>query len=65
MYQEVAGLSGLDFAYTDNSAVYHTKVFLCINNILNIAFMLLIEHMKSHFLFGFNLPSLDLNLECP
>lgn len=25
VYQEVAGLSGLDFAYTDNSAVYHTK----------------------------------------
>lgn len=27
VYKEVAGLSGLDFAYTDNSAVYHTKVF--------------------------------------
>lgn len=27
VYQEVAGLSGLDFAYSDNSAVYHTKVF--------------------------------------
>ena len=27
IYKEVAGLSGLDFAYTDNSAVYHTKVF--------------------------------------
>ncbi|XP_048135040.1 endoplasmic reticulum metallopeptidase 1 isoform X2 [Rhodamnia argentea] len=25
VYKEVAGLSGLDFAYTDNSAVYHTK----------------------------------------
>ncbi|KAJ4846680.1 hypothetical protein Tsubulata_019727 [Turnera subulata] len=25
VYQEVSGLSGLDFAYTDNSAVYHTK----------------------------------------
>ncbi|KAL5733494.1 hypothetical protein ACOSQ2_033186 [Xanthoceras sorbifolium] len=25
IYKEVAGLSGLDFAYTDNSAVYHTK----------------------------------------
>ncbi|GLT68007.1 hypothetical protein SLA2020_402720 [Shorea laevis] len=25
VYQEVAGLSGLDFAYSDNSAVYHTK----------------------------------------
>ncbi|KAI4351377.1 hypothetical protein L6164_005747 [Bauhinia variegata] len=25
VYQEVAGLSGLDFAYVDNSAVYHTK----------------------------------------
>lgn len=27
MYKEVAGLSGLDFAYADNTAVYHTKVF--------------------------------------
>lgn len=27
VYREVAGLSGLDFAYVDNSAVYHTKVF--------------------------------------
>lgn len=26
VYKEVAGLSGLDFAYSDNSAVYHTKV---------------------------------------
>ncbi|OMO81313.1 endoplasmic reticulum metallopeptidase 1 [Corchorus olitorius] len=26
VYKEVAGLSGLDFAYTDNGAVYHTKV---------------------------------------
>ncbi|KAJ8759909.1 hypothetical protein K2173_010010 [Erythroxylum novogranatense] len=25
IYKEVAGLSGLDFAYTDSSAVYHTK----------------------------------------
>ncbi|KAF2318521.1 hypothetical protein GH714_008562 [Hevea brasiliensis] len=25
VYKEVAGLSGLDFAYTDNSGVYHTK----------------------------------------
>ncbi|XP_062092936.1 uncharacterized protein LOC133798581 [Humulus lupulus] len=25
VYKELAGLSGLDFAYTDNSAVYHTK----------------------------------------
>ncbi|XP_059457062.1 uncharacterized protein LOC132186951 isoform X1 [Corylus avellana] len=25
VYQEVAGLSGLDFAYSENSAVYHTK----------------------------------------
>lgn len=25
VYKEVAGLSGLDFAYSDNSAVYHTK----------------------------------------
>ncbi|KAH7662648.1 Zn-dependent exopeptidases protein [Dioscorea alata] len=25
VYQEVAGLSGLDFAYTDSTAVYHTK----------------------------------------
>ncbi|KAJ7975066.1 Endoplasmic reticulum metallopeptidase 1 [Quillaja saponaria] len=25
IYKEVAGLSGLDFAYVDNSAVYHTK----------------------------------------
>lgn len=28
VYKEVAGLSGLDFAYSDNSAVYHTKVLL-------------------------------------
>ncbi|KAK6791462.1 hypothetical protein RDI58_010543 [Solanum bulbocastanum] len=27
VYQELAGLSGLDFAYADNTAVYHTKVF--------------------------------------
>lgn len=26
VYKEVAGLSGLDFAYADNTAVYHTKV---------------------------------------
>lgn len=26
VYREVAGLSGLDFAYADNTAVYHTKV---------------------------------------
>ncbi|KAJ1256911.1 hypothetical protein BS78_K268900 [Paspalum vaginatum] len=25
IYQEVAGLSGLDFAYTDTTSVYHTK----------------------------------------
>ncbi|RXH78929.1 hypothetical protein DVH24_026573 [Malus domestica] len=25
VYNEVAGLSGLNFAYTDNTAVYHTK----------------------------------------
>ncbi|KAF8402754.1 hypothetical protein HHK36_010844 [Tetracentron sinense] len=25
VYKEVAGLSGLDFAYSDNGAVYHTK----------------------------------------
>ncbi|CAM8889096.1 unnamed protein product [Rhodiola kirilowii] len=25
IYRDVAGLSGLDFAYVDNSAVYHTK----------------------------------------
>ncbi|XP_019262309.1 PREDICTED: endoplasmic reticulum metallopeptidase 1 [Nicotiana attenuata] len=25
VYQEIAGLSGLDFAYADNTAVYHTK----------------------------------------
>lgn len=25
IYKEVGGLSGLDFAYTDNAAVYHTK----------------------------------------
>lgn len=29
VYKEVAGLSGLDFAYTDNTAVYHTKVLFC------------------------------------
>jgi hypothetical protein len=26
VYKEIAGLSGLDFAYVDNTAVYHTKV---------------------------------------
>lgn len=26
IYQEVAGLPGLDFAYIDATAVYHTKV---------------------------------------
>ncbi|KAF3639673.1 putative homeobox-leucine zipper protein REVOLUTA-like [Capsicum annuum] len=26
VYQELAGLSGLDFAYADNTAVYHTKI---------------------------------------
>lgn len=26
VYKEVAGLPGLDFAYVDHSAVYHTKV---------------------------------------
>lgn len=26
VYEEVGGLSGLDFAYTDATAVYHTKV---------------------------------------
>lgn len=26
VYKEIANLSGLDFAYTDNGAVYHTKV---------------------------------------
>ncbi|RXH85125.1 hypothetical protein DVH24_041893 [Malus domestica] len=28
VYKEVVGLSGLNYAYTDNTAVYHTKVFL-------------------------------------
>ena len=28
VYKEVAGLSGLDFAYVDTTAVYHTKVLL-------------------------------------
>lgn len=28
VYKEVAGLSGLDFAYVDMTAVYHTKVLL-------------------------------------
>ena len=26
VYREVGGLSGLDFAFTDTTAVYHTKV---------------------------------------
>lgn len=30
VYKEVAGLSGLDFAYSDSTAVYHTKVNLSI-----------------------------------
>lgn len=28
VYKEVGGLSGLDFAFTDNTAVYHTKVIV-------------------------------------
>lgn len=28
VYKEIGHLSGLDFAYTDNSAVYHTKVLV-------------------------------------
>lgn len=33
VYKEVAGLSGLDFAYADNTAVYHTKVpFLSVSS---------------------------------
>ncbi len=28
IYREVAGLSGLDFAYMDNAVVYHSKVNL-------------------------------------
>ncbi|RXI09196.1 hypothetical protein DVH24_023357 [Malus domestica] len=27
VYKEVAGLSRLNFAYTDNTAVYHTKFY--------------------------------------
>lgn len=27
VYEDVGGLSGLDFAYTDATAVYHTKVY--------------------------------------
>lgn len=30
VYKELAGLSGLDFAYADNIAVYHTKVIISI-----------------------------------
>lgn len=30
VYEELAGLSGLDFAYADNTAVYHTKVVISI-----------------------------------
>ncbi|KAF7132164.1 hypothetical protein RHSIM_Rhsim09G0151500 [Rhododendron simsii] len=30
VYKELAGLSGLDFAYADNTAVYHTKVTLSV-----------------------------------
>ncbi|PSR98898.1 Endoplasmic reticulum metallopeptidase [Actinidia chinensis var. chinensis] len=30
VYKELAGLSGLDFAYADNTAVYHTKLSLSI-----------------------------------
>ncbi|XVF04415.1 hypothetical protein REPUB_Repub05bG0080500 [Reevesia pubescens] len=26
VYKEIVGLSGLDFAYEDNTAVYHTKI---------------------------------------
>jgi hypothetical protein len=28
IFREVAGLSGLDFAYMDNAVVYHTQVNL-------------------------------------
>lgn len=36
VYKEVAGLSGLDFAFTDNGAVYHTKVLSCLVHFLFI-----------------------------
>ena len=54
VYKEVAGLSGLDFAYTDNSAVYHTKVFHFIfyffNFIWNSSFLLFTTVHRFFFL---------------
>lgn len=38
VYKEVAGLSGLDFAYVDNTAVYHTKVLLLMFVVYHILF---------------------------
>lgn len=38
VYKEVAGLSGLDFAYVDNTAVYHTKVSFSLYVLRNIWF---------------------------
>lgn len=34
VYEEVGGLSGLDFAYTDATAIYHTKVCFLVLKIL-------------------------------
>jgi hypothetical protein len=38
IYQEVAGLPGLDFAYTDTTAVYHTKV--CFDEFIYMCLMI-------------------------
>lgn len=39
IYQEVAGLPGLDFAYTDTTSVYHTKV--CFDDFIRVCMYLL------------------------
>lgn len=53
VYKEVAGLSGLDFAYTDNTAVYHTKVFFFsfLENLNESFFHLIVAHTNSDYNF--------------
>lgn len=45
VYREVAGLSGLDFAYADNTAVYHTK-----NDKLNLLIPGSLQHLGENML---------------
>ncbi|KAK2997025.1 hypothetical protein RJ639_024803 [Escallonia herrerae] len=45
VYEEIAGLSGLDFAYADNTAVYHTK-----NDKLKLLKMGSLQHLGDNML---------------